>query len=326
MNALTVPGRSTRLAGRLVPGLGRALRSSASSPRPAGRARPGHPLQRHRHRPPRPRRPLLRLRRPQADAPLGARGDGQRRRALRPRRRAAPVPARRRRAAGGPAAGDDAGVGAHRGRAGRWATRSRRCSSASPPTSPTRSSASPPSTRSTTASKEVTEAIGARSLTDLSQLAPGALIGLGARLAGQFARRDRRRHRQHRRHQRARTARAAVLRGRRLLHSFGAGPVVDGMGLINIVGSYERQFVLSFTADRGMMPDPGPLTPPASTPPSRPSPTQPDSRRFHERSRSWPDGRLRTGDRALVVARVTGLQLGEDLGGEQAHAGLGRLG
>ena len=28
------------------------------------------------------------------------------------------------------------------------------------------------------------------------------------------------------------------------------------MGLINIIGSYERQFVLSFTADRGMMPDP----------------------------------------------------------------------
>ena len=36
----------------------------------------------------------------------------------------------------------------------------------------------------------------------------------------------------------------------------GAGPAVDGMGLINIVGSYDTQFVLSFTACREMMPDP----------------------------------------------------------------------
>ena len=109
---------------------------------------------------------------------------------------------------------------------------------------------------STTASKEVTEAIGARSLTDLSQLAPGALIGLGSRLAGQFARRDR-----------GGVVNTVVTNvpgpreplyfaGAEMLHMFGAGPVVDGMGLINIVGSYERQFVLSFTADRGMMPDP----------------------------------------------------------------------
>ena len=44
--------------------------------------------------------------------------------------------------------------------------------------------------------------------------------------------------------------------GARSVRTFGAGPVVDGMGLINIVGSYEDQFVLSFTACREMMPDP----------------------------------------------------------------------
>ena len=44
--------------------------------------------------------------------------------------------------------------------------------------------------------------------------------------------------------------------GARSVRTFGAGPVVDGMGLINIVGSYEEQFVLSFTACREMMPDP----------------------------------------------------------------------
>ena len=44
--------------------------------------------------------------------------------------------------------------------------------------------------------------------------------------------------------------------GARSVHTFGAGPVADGMGLINIVGSYDEQFVLSFTACREMMPDP----------------------------------------------------------------------
>ena len=43
--------------------------------------------------------------------------------------------------------------------------------------------------RSTSGSKEVTEAIGARNLTELSQLAPGLLIGLGTRLSARFARR-----------------------------------------------------------------------------------------------------------------------------------------
>jgi WS/DGAT/MGAT family acyltransferase len=109
---------------------------------------------------------------------------------------------------------------------------------------------------STTSSKEITEAIGARTLTDLSQFAPGALIGLGSRLAGQLARRGF-----------AGAFNTVVTNvpgprqplyfsGAELLHSFGAGPVVDGMGLINIVSSYEGQFVLCFTADRAMMPDP----------------------------------------------------------------------
>ncbi|MCU1504461.1 MAG: wax ester/triacylglycerol synthase family O-acyltransferase [Ilumatobacteraceae bacterium] len=109
---------------------------------------------------------------------------------------------------------------------------------------------------STTSSKELTNAIGARNLTDLSQLAPGALIGLGSRLAGQFARRGM-----------SRAVNTVVTNvpgprqplffaGAELLRNFGLGPVGDGMGLINVVGSYEGQFVLSFTADREIMPDP----------------------------------------------------------------------
>lgn len=109
---------------------------------------------------------------------------------------------------------------------------------------------------STTASKEITEAVGARNLSDLSQLAPGALIGLGTRLAGQFSRRGM-----------ASAVNTVVTNvpgpreplyfaGAELVRTFGAGPVVDGMGLINVVTSYTDQFVLSFTGDRAMMPDP----------------------------------------------------------------------
>jgi WS/DGAT/MGAT family acyltransferase len=109
---------------------------------------------------------------------------------------------------------------------------------------------------STSSSKELTEAIGARTLTELSQFAPGALIGVGSRLAGRFAGRGV-----------AGAINTVVTNvpgpreplyfcGAELLYSFGAGPVVDGMGLINIVSSYEGQFVLCFTADRAMMPDP----------------------------------------------------------------------
>ena len=110
--------------------------------------------------------------------------------------------------------------------------------------------------RSTSGSKEVTEAIGARNLTDLSQLAPGLLIGLGTRLSARFARRGA-----------AGVINTVVTNvpgprqplyfaGAQSVLTFGAGPVVDGMGLINIIGSYDQQFVLSFTACREMMPDP----------------------------------------------------------------------
>jgi hypothetical protein len=110
--------------------------------------------------------------------------------------------------------------------------------------------------RSTASSKEITQAVGARNLSELSQLAPGLLIGLGTRLSGRFARRGQ-----------AGLANTVVTNvpgprqplyfaGARSVHTFGAGPVADGMGLINIVGSYDEQFVLSFTACREMMPDP----------------------------------------------------------------------
>ena len=82
------------------------------------------------------------------------------------------------------------------------------------------------------------------------------LIGLGTRLSARFARRSG-----------SGIVNTVVTNvpgpreplyfaGAQSVLTFGAGPVVDGMGLINIVGSYDQQFVLSFTACREMMPDP----------------------------------------------------------------------
>lgn len=46
------------------------------------------------------------------------------------------------------------------------------------------------------------------------------------------------------------------LGGTLLTHVIGFGPLVDGLGLINIQMSYNGEFVMTFTADRNAMPDP----------------------------------------------------------------------
>ncbi len=105
------------------------------------------------------------------------------------------------------------------------------------------------------ASKEFAEASDARSLSEMSQFLPGGLIGIGMRFSSRFAR----------------IAPAMVnttctnvpgarepiyFAGAKCVSSFGAGPVVDGMGLINVITSYVDDLVLAFTACREMMPDP----------------------------------------------------------------------
>lgn len=112
-------------------------------------------------------------------------------------------------------------------------------------------------TAATVSSKELATAVGARNLVDISQFAPGALVGVAARLGGQFARLNRF---------------GAVINtvisnvpgpreplyfaGAELLRAFGGGPIVDGTGLIHAVNSVGHTFSLSFVADRDMMPDP----------------------------------------------------------------------
>ena len=106
-------------------------------------------------------------------------------------------------------------------------------------------------------SKEMTNAVGARTLADYSQLVPSGLAGLAARLYTRVG---------------AANAHAPAFNcvvtnvpgsrvplyfcGARMIAMYGTGPVFDGMGLINPVYSYGDTIAISFTADRAAMPDP----------------------------------------------------------------------
>ena len=106
-------------------------------------------------------------------------------------------------------------------------------------------------------SKAMTSAVGARTLTDYSQLMPSALAGLAARLYTRIG---------------AANAHAPAFNcvvtnvpgsrvplyfaGARMVGMYGTGPVFDGMGLINTIYSYGPTIAISFTADRDAMPDP----------------------------------------------------------------------
>jgi diacylglycerol O-acyltransferase / wax synthase len=106
-------------------------------------------------------------------------------------------------------------------------------------------------------SKAMTNAVGARTLTDYSQLIPSGLAGLGARLYTRLG---------------VANAHAPVFNcvatnvpgsrvplyfvGAKLVTMMGMGPVFDGMGLINAIYSYVDTIAIAFTSDRKMMPDP----------------------------------------------------------------------
>jgi WS/DGAT/MGAT family acyltransferase len=106
-------------------------------------------------------------------------------------------------------------------------------------------------------SKAMTNAVGAKTLADYSQLMPAGLAGLAARLYTRIG---------------AANAHAPVFNcvvtnvpgsrvpmyfaGAQMVGMYGTGPVFDGMGLINPVYSYGDTIAISFTSDRAMMPDP----------------------------------------------------------------------
>ena len=106
-------------------------------------------------------------------------------------------------------------------------------------------------------SKAMTNAVGARTLTDTSQFMPAGLSGIAARLYTRLG---------------AANAHAPVFNtvvtnvpgsrvplyfaGAKMVAMYGTGPVFDSMGLINPIYSYGDTIAISFTSDRDMMPDP----------------------------------------------------------------------
>ncbi len=112
--------------------------------------------------------------------------------------------------------------------------------------------------QSTHQSKEFSQAVGARTLSDYSQFIPGGLAGLAARTASRFSV--------------AQRANPVVnttvtnvpgpreplyFAGARMVTLVGMGPVTDGMGLIHPITSYCDELIIAATSCREMMPDPG---------------------------------------------------------------------
>ncbi|MDO8290564.1 MAG: wax ester/triacylglycerol synthase family O-acyltransferase [Parvibaculum sp.] len=110
---------------------------------------------------------------------------------------------------------------------------------------------------STTNSKEMTNAIGASTLTDYSQFIPSTVAGLAARLYTNLGLANRITPFFN-------TVITNVpgpqvplyMTGARLVTQFGLGPILDGMGIIHPIFSYCGEITISFTSCREMMPDP----------------------------------------------------------------------
>jgi diacylglycerol O-acyltransferase / wax synthase len=106
-------------------------------------------------------------------------------------------------------------------------------------------------------SKAMTNAVGARTLTDYSQFMPAALAGLAARLYTRLGVSNL--------HSPVFNVVATNVPGPRvplyfagakMVRMMGTGPVFDGMGMINAIYSYGPEIAIAFTADRDMVPDP----------------------------------------------------------------------
>lgn len=112
--------------------------------------------------------------------------------------------------------------------------------------------------RGTQSSKATANALGARTMTDISQVVPGTLSGLAARLYTRLGLANRV----------APFLNTVITNvpgpqidlyfsGARMVALYGMGPVMDGMGLIHPVFSFSGRISISVTSCRALMPDPG---------------------------------------------------------------------
>lgn len=108
---------------------------------------------------------------------------------------------------------------------------------------------------STQSAKEY--AVDAPSLVEWSEALPGALSGTAQRAVLRLANRTGRALGAHMIVTNVPGPRNPMyFHGAKCLFTSGMAPVVDGMGMIHGITSYQDQVVVCFTADRAMMPDP----------------------------------------------------------------------
>ena len=108
----------------------------------------------------------------------------------------------------------------------------------------------------TTKSKAISNAIGARQLADASKLAPALVSGIAARLYTRLGLANRVRPMFN-------TVVTNVpgpqvplyMNGARMVAAYGLGPTMDGLGIFHVVGSYCGEVYLTFTGCRKMLPD-----------------------------------------------------------------------
>ncbi len=111
--------------------------------------------------------------------------------------------------------------------------------------------------RTTQSMKEMTKALGARSMTDVTQTMPGALAGIAGRLVARTGMMSRMRP----------IAHCVVTNvpgpqvplyftGARMVGSFGLGLPMEGLGLFHAILSYNGAISIAVTACRSQMPDP----------------------------------------------------------------------
>jgi WS/DGAT/MGAT family acyltransferase len=111
--------------------------------------------------------------------------------------------------------------------------------------------------RTTVSSKELTKAVGARSMTDVTQTMPGALAGIAGRLVARTGLMSRMRP----------IANCVITNvpgpqiplyftGAKMVANFGLGLPMDGLGLFHIILSYNGALTVSITGCRDQLPDP----------------------------------------------------------------------
>ncbi len=106
-------------------------------------------------------------------------------------------------------------------------------------------------------SKEISKAVGAREISEVSKLAPAMISGIATRLYSRLGLAN----------QLSPMFNTVVtnipgppvslyMAGARMVRSFGLGPVMDSMGLFHAVTSYCGEICIAVTACRDMLPDP----------------------------------------------------------------------